>query len=89
MNEDSRKLHNGTRVLLPIHVQSVGNKHKLPCRMLVHSPEFPSLQDRTEGGGNAVAQWLRCCATNGKVAGSIPDGVIGIFHLHKILPIAL
>jgi hypothetical protein len=28
----------------------------------------------------AVAQWLRCCATNQKVAGSIPDGVIGIFH---------
>ena len=26
------------------------------------------------------AQWLRCCATNRKVAGSIPDGVIGIFH---------
>ena len=28
----------------------------------------------------AVAQWLRCCATNQKVAGSIPAGVIGIFH---------
>ena len=28
----------------------------------------------------AVAQWLRCCATNRKVAGSIPAGVIGIFH---------
>jgi hypothetical protein len=28
----------------------------------------------------AVAQWLRYCATNRKVAGSIPDGVIGIFH---------
>jgi hypothetical protein len=27
-----------------------------------------------------VAQWLRYWATNGKVAGSIPDGVIGIFH---------
>jgi hypothetical protein len=27
-----------------------------------------------------VAQWLRRCATNRKVAGSIPDGVIGIFH---------
>ena len=26
------------------------------------------------------AQWLRCCATNQKVAGLIPDGVIGIFH---------
>jgi hypothetical protein len=30
--------------------------------------------------GTAVAQWLRCHATNRKVAGSIPDGVIGIFH---------
>jgi hypothetical protein len=30
----------------------------------------------------AVAQWLRYCATNRKVAGSIPDGVIGIFHWH-------
>ena len=27
----------------------------------------------------AVAQWLRCCATNRKVAGSIPAGVIGFF----------
>jgi len=26
-----------------------------------------------------VAQWLRRCATNRKVAGSIPDGIIGIF----------
>ena len=25
-------------------------------------------------------QWLRCCATSRKVAGSIPDGFIGIFH---------
>jgi len=30
--------------------------------------------------GTAVAQWLRCCATNRNVAGSIPAGVIGIFH---------
>jgi len=28
----------------------------------------------------AVAQWLRCCATNRKVAGLIPAGVIGIFY---------
>jgi len=33
--------------------------------------------------GTAVAQWLRCCATNRKVAGSIPDGVIGIIHFHN------
>jgi hypothetical protein len=30
-----------------------------------------------------VAQWLRHYATNRKVAGSIRDGVIGIFHLHN------
>ena len=27
--------------------------------------------------------WLRHCATSRKVAGSIPDGVIGIFHLRN------
>ena len=30
--------------------------------------------------GTAVAQWLRCCATNRKVAGSNPAGVIGFFY---------
>ena len=29
--------------------------------------------------GTAVKQWLRCCATDGKVAGSIPAGVSGFF----------
>jgi len=29
--------------------------------------------------GTAVAQWLRCCATNRKVTGSIPAGVSGFF----------
>jgi len=33
--------------------------------------------DNIETEGTAVAQ---CCATNRKVGGSIPDGVIGIFH---------
>jgi hypothetical protein len=28
----------------------------------------------------AMSQWLRYCATNRKVTGSIPGGVIGIFH---------
>jgi len=27
--------------------------------------------------GTAVAQWLRCCVTNRRVAGSIPAGVSG------------
>ena len=37
-------------------------------------------------GGTEVAQWLRCCATNRKVASSIPDGVIGIFHWESFRP---
>ena len=31
-----------------------------------------------KGAGTAVAQWLRCCARNRLVAGSILDGVPGI-----------
>jgi hypothetical protein len=30
-------------------------------------------------GGTVVAQWLRYCATNQKVTGSIPDGVMEFF----------
>jgi hypothetical protein len=30
--------------------------------------------------GRAVAQWLRHYSTNQQVAGSIPEGVIGIFQ---------
>ena len=30
--------------------------------------------------GIAVAQWLRCCGTNRKAAGSVPAGVFGFFH---------
>ena len=33
----------------------------------------------TISAGTAVAQWLRCCATNLKVAGSIPADVSGFF----------
>ena len=38
--------------------------------------------------GTEVAQWLRSCATNRKVAGSIPDCVMEFF-IDIILPIAL
>ena len=38
------------------------------------------------GAGTAVAQWLRCCATNRKVAVSIPAGVSGFFIEVKYLP---
>jgi len=35
--------------------------------------------DTLHVAGTAVAQWLRCSATNQKVAGSIPAGVSGFF----------
>ena len=41
---------------------------------------YPRYKLRPRYMGTAVAQWLKYCATNRKVAGSIPDGVIGIFH---------
>jgi hypothetical protein len=41
---------------------------------------FTNMRELDKQEGTAVAQWLRCCATNRKVAVSIPDGVIGIFH---------
>ena len=31
--------------------------------------------------GTRWRSWLRHCAKSRKIAGSIPDGVIGIFHL--------
>ena len=34
-------------------------------------------------GGTWWRIWLRHCATSRKVAGSIPNGVTGIFHLHN------
>jgi len=34
-------------------------------------------------GSTRWSSWLRHCATNRKVSGSIPDGVIGIFQWHN------
>ena len=34
-------------------------------------------------GGTWCRSWLRHCTTSRKGAGSIPDGVIGIFHSHN------
>jgi hypothetical protein len=40
---------------------------------LTHQPHLPLRR-------HVVAQWLRHCDINRKVAGSIPDGVIGVVH---------
>ena len=52
---------------------------------LTHRPPLPP--GNTPGTrfcwGRAVAYYLQHCATNRQVAGSIPDGVIGIFQWHN------
>ena len=75
--------------LVPIEKEAVcgsfrGEKNLLLLKRFVPQTFQPVVYSlyvhATPAAGTAVAQWLRCCATNRKVAGSIPDGVIGIFH---------
>ena len=77
-----------------IHVRTWRRKIKHSSRTTTFLPHTASPGPKNTNmllvmEGTAVAQWLRCCTTNWKVAGSIPAGVIGIFHWHKILLIAL
>ena len=58
---------------------SSANKEMFNCRMLAfHFYDLPHIPQRPHYA-TAVAQWLRCCATNRKVAGSIPAGVTEFF----------
>ena len=47
------------------------------CVVVMKSGKLNFLEP--SGPLHLVAQWLRCCATNRKVAGSIPAGVTGFF----------
>jgi len=42
-------------------------------------PTLNNNNNNNNNNGAAVAQWLRCCATNRKVAGSITAEVSGFF----------
>ena len=48
-------------------------------QILIHIVLLYFLKTAANNRGTAVAQWLRCCATNQKVPGSIPAGVSGFF----------
>jgi hypothetical protein len=58
--------------------QKPGTNSKIALALLLECLSY-----RIQWGPLLVAQWLRYCATNRKVAGSIPDGVIGIFHWYN------
>jgi hypothetical protein len=62
----------GPMTLIPVTYSSVC----IPCTTTLYFPLIMVIKP-------AVAQWLRSCATNRKVDGSIPDGVTGIFLWHN------
>ena len=49
------------------------------CRQFYPHLVHVYLQWYCKSSGNAVAQWLRCCATDRKVTGSISASVRGFF----------
>ena len=69
-NELKTKLH-----ILPL-LRNGLNKNKKPTKVIHFQSSFSE-------GGTRWCSWLRHYATSRKFAGSIPDGVIGIFHLHN------
>jgi hypothetical protein len=48
--------------------------------LILHTYLFRSIVDIWKDRGTRWRSWLRHCATSRKVAGSIHDGVMGIFH---------
>jgi len=52
-------------------------------RYIKQTPVFKGLVQDSCGARCWWLSWLRHCATSRKVAGSIPDGVIGIFYWHN------
>ena len=72
-----------------LHNDNLKRRNSRSYKIHVHQDEHRNLQAYQNTSGTAVTQRLMCCVTNRKVAGSITDDVTGIFHWHKILPIAL
>ena len=74
-----------------LHVSATSSKYKVlprtgyegPEREQMYSSTLPSTSALDGGWGTRWCSWLRHCATNRKVAGSIPHGITGIFHWHN------
>jgi hypothetical protein len=66
-------------ILCFLYWQSEGYCHKIKHKLTSYIDKFLLLIRRVR----RWRSWLRHCATNRKVAGSILDGVTGIFHWHN------
>ena len=60
-----------------LHVSALGNGHLQVVYETLSKQLYKTYIWASYMGGTAVAQWLRCCATIRKVAGSIPADVGG------------
>jgi hypothetical protein len=60
--------------------RKVKKKAKQVKNKSTYNMDLYFFKNNTSYMGTAVAHWSRYCATNRKVVGLIPDGVIGIFH---------
>jgi len=70
----------GNYLTIRVH-ESFNPMMEAPSSSKISIPIYPTYYITS---GTGVAQWLRCCTTKQKVAGSISDGVIGIFHWHNL-----
>ena len=75
----------------PVNLQFVSDCHrereipnfKQPTKLIFDFLPYKfSEKDPYSSGGTRWRSWLKHCATSRKAAGSIPDGVTGIFHWH-------
>ena len=73
---------------MPLHVSSTCAHHQ-EVRIALHSLWYDHTFAKGEQLQVCVAhlQWLRCCATDRKVAGSIPAGVSGFFFIHHTMAV--
>jgi len=73
----SSRLHGSGEfcVLVVVYAEKHKIKHRnTVLKSFIELPCYPYIH---ESRGTAVAQWVRCCATNRKVTGLIPAGVSG------------
>ena len=68
------------------HIKSLALTWHLEIQMITNSLMGQFSHELWLSRGTWWRSWLRHCATSRKVAGSIPDGVIEIFHWQSFQP---
>ena len=78
---DTDTQRNEWPLLVTLRYENAGSNHSLISPNIICKQIFYNVMYNP--GGPRWRSWLRHWATSQKVAGAIPDGVIGIFHWHN------